>query len=307
MKPEISIIIVSYKVRDLILKCLQTVFESEKKSEIEVIVIDNNSSDDSVSEIKKHFPQVILLENKHNVGFSEANNQGLRMANGIFIFLLNPDTEISPNTLNLLEEHLQKNPKTKIVAPRLLNSDKSIQQSAWKNHKLADLFLELFFLHGIFNFKNYPVSRFNTETEIETASGAALFFRKELVTEIGELDKNLFWTEDIDFCFRAHKTGNIVYLPQAQVIHHSGKSSKTNFNIPVSNQIISKIKYFKKHHSLLTFILSVVLSYMQVFSRIILFLCLAPFINSAKYKFKAYVYTFKKLNRYIFLNEQKVF
>jgi GT2 family glycosyltransferase len=301
-----SIIIVSYNVRDLILKCLQSIFREDEKGDIEVIVVDNNSSDDSLLHIKTLFPQVVLIENKHNLGFSEANNQGLRIAQGQFIFLLNPDTEISENTLPLLEVYLENNPQTSIVVPRLLNSDKSIQDSAWKDPRLYDLFFELFFLHGIFRSKVLPVASFETPTQIETASGAALFFRKALVVAIGELDKNLFWMEDVDYCYRARTMGNIVYLPQARVIHHSGKSTKTDFRIPISNQIISKIKFFKKHDTFLTFSCALGLSYMNVLSRIVLFLGLLPFQKLAKHKLYAYVYTFRKLNRYVFLSAQNV-
>lgn len=307
MSCNISIIIVSYNVRDLLLKCLRTIFESDENPNLEVIVVDNKSSDDSVIQIKKHFANVILIENRQNLGFSEANNQGLRIAKGNFIFLLNPDTEIFPNTLTLLREYLQKKSQTKIVVPRLLNSDNSVQQSAWKNPKIYDLFFELFFLNSIFKYKSYTVSTYNAPTEIETASGAALFFRKDLINEIGELDNNLFWMEDIDFCYRAQAVGNILYLPQALVIHHSGKSTKTDFRIPVSNQIISKIKFFKKHDSFVTFMLSVTLSYLHIISRTVIFLCLTPFQIKAKHKLKAYIYTFKKLNRYIFLGDQSVF
>jgi GT2 family glycosyltransferase len=306
MAVKLSVIIVSYNVRDLIIQCLQSVFRDQVKNDIEVIVIDNNSSDDSLVQISSLFPQVNLIENKQNVGFSEANNQGLRIARGHFIFLLNPDTELFENTLALLELYLEKHPQTSIVVPRLLNSDKSIQESAWKNAKLLDLFLDLFFLHGVYKVKAHPVAGYDVPTEIETASGAALFFRKELPAKVGELDKTLFWMEDVDYCYRARRVGNIIYLPQALVIHHSGKSTKTDFRIPISNQIISKIKYFKKNDSFLTFSAALVLSYLNVFSRIAVFLCLSPFQKLAKHKLYAYVYTFRKLNRYVFLSAQNV-
>jgi len=306
MSVKISVIIVSYNVRELIIQCLQSIFKSKESWDIEVIVVDNHSSDDSLFQIKRLYPQVHLIENKQNVGFSEANNQGLRVANGTFIFLLNPDTEIFENTLALLKLHLENHPQTGIVVPRLLNSDMSIQESAWKDARLRDLFLDLFFLHTIYKVKAHPVEGYVVPTEIETASGAALFFRRDLPEKIGELDKNLFWMEDVDFCYRARKVGNIVYLPEAHVIHHSGKSTKTDFRIPISNQIISKIKFFKKHDSYLTFSSAVLLSYLNVLSRIVLFLTLSPFQKLAKQKLYAYVYTFSKLNRYVFLNVQNV-
>jgi N-acetylglucosaminyl-diphospho-decaprenol L-rhamnosyltransferase len=307
MKFDISIIIVSYNVRDLILKCLQSIFENSENLHLEVIVVDNNSSDDSVSQIREKFPEVILIDNKNNLGFSGANNQGLSIATGEYIFLLNPDTEIVADALQKMLLFLQSHSNVKMIAPRLLNSDKTIQQSVWKNTQIYDLIFELLFLDRIFNYRIAPVSTYSEPTRIKTASGAALFFHKNLVTLIGNLDNNLFWMEDVDFCFRTAKYGDIIYLPETEIIHHSGKSTKTDYRIPISNQIISKIKFFKKQHSFFEYLFSAFISYLQVISRIILFFVLI-FINStAKYKLKAYIYTLKKLSKYVFLNDNSVF
>lgn len=102
-KPYVSVIIINYNVKELLLQCLSSLYKKSNNSlHLEVIVIDNDSKDDSVASVLKEFPQVILIANKFNVGFSAANNQGLLIAKGEFIFLLNPDTEIIENTLEQL-------------------------------------------------------------------------------------------------------------------------------------------------------------------------------------------------------------
>ena len=248
MMIDISIIIVNYNVKDLLIQCLRSIYATNQNAlTIEVIVVDNDSKDDSVSAVVAEFPNVVLIENKFNAGFSGANNQGMTIAKGDFIFLLNPDTEILGNALVDLKTYLDKNTTCSIVGPQLLNSDKSIQVSVWKNHKPVDLVLETFYIHKLFDLLSYPIEKLNGSFEGKTLSGAALFFRKTLITKMGMLDEKLFWMEDIDFCFRASKYGSISYLNTAQVIHHSGQSQKKNYNIAISNQLISKLKYYKKY------------------------------------------------------------
>lgn len=306
MSPKISIVIVSYNVRDLLIQCLESVFKADMSDVVEVIVVDNHSSDDSVEMIKNLYPKVKLIENKHNTGFSGANNQGMEQGEGDYFFLLNPDTEISKDTLICLYDYAETNAKVSIVAPRLLNSDGSVQMSAWRNPRLFDVILETFFLHQILNIKTYHVNSFQQATPVDTASGAALFFSRKVKEKIKGLDPELFWMEDADLCYRASRLGEIIYLPSTTVIHHSGKSTKTNYNIPISNQLISKLKFFKKHSTSLNYFLACIFSLLHIITRIILFLGLSIYSKQASYKLKAYLYTFKKFFRYTFLDDRSI-
>lgn len=306
MPVKISIVIVSYNVRDLLRKCLQSLLEANMSENMEMIVVDNYSSDGSVEMIKKEFPVVKIIDNTFNAGFSGANNQGIEQGTGDYFFLLNPDTEISKDSLVHLYEYAEAHAEVSIVAPRLLNSDGSVQMSAWRNPRLFDVILETFFLHLVINIKTYPVHKFQQATPVDTASGAALFFSRKVKEKIKGLDPELFWMEDVDLCYRASRLGPVMYLPTTSIIHHSGKSTKTNYHIPISNQIISKLKFFKKHSTFLNYLLACVFSFIHIATRILMFLLFSMSSKQASYKFKAYLYTLKKFFRYVFLDDRSI-
>jgi GT2 family glycosyltransferase len=303
---RISIIIVSYKVKDLLLACLDSIERISGIDGVEIIVVDNNSDDGSMEAVKVRFPAVKCIENKFNAGFSGGNNQGMRVARGKFIFLLNPDTELESNALGFLESYLINNPSCALVAPKLINKDGSLQVSAWKDYKISGLVLETFFLDKIFSPLNYPVEFFSREFSPEALSGAALFFRKSLIDSIGLLDEQLFWMEDMDFCHRASKTGSLVYLPSALVIHHNGQSQKKNYRVAISNQLLSKLKYFGKTQSLVIRAFANTICFLFICSRILAFSLASFFGNVYRQKAGAYIYSFQKLIRYLFLNDKTV-
>ena len=290
---EISIIIVNYNVKDFLLQCLKSVYtETNLSYNIEVIIIDNNSSDDSISAVKKNFPQAVIIENKINAGFPAANNQGFKVATGEFIFMLNPDTELVENSLSLLKDYLEKNPDVAIVVPMLLNDDLSVQRSIFRFPKIKYLLAEMFYLESLARSKYYLKKNPHEISQVDSASGAALFFRRSLFEKTGMLNENLFWIEDVDFCYRVYKSGGkVIYLPRAKVIHHSGKSARTNYRVSVSNQVINKIKFYKIHHSSFKLFLVYLLSVLNVSMRLIVFALLSPFHRVFFLKMKAYWYT----------------
>lgn len=303
---HISIVIVSYNVKQLLLQCLKSIFANKGTLLIDVIVIDNNSADCSVEAVKIEYPQVLIIENNFNAGFSGANNQGIGIAKGDYVFLLNPDTEIIGDALQQLKEYISNHADCSIVVPQLLNSDTTIQTSVWENHHPFDLIFETFYFHILFQRLNYSSDWMNTTFEVKTASGAALFFRRELIHKIGMLDENLFWMEDIDFCFRASKLGSIWYLNTAKVIHHSGQSQKKNYNIAISNQLISKLKYYKKYSSVAGFGLAIFFCFIFILLRIVAFSLIMPFKKIWRLKAQAYLYAFKKYFNYLILNDNNI-
>jgi GT2 family glycosyltransferase len=299
---KVSIIIVNYNVKDLIIKCLQSIYQFNTNL-FEIIVVDNNSKDGSVEEIKKMFPEVILIENKFNAGFSGANNQGIKRATGDFIFLLNPDTEFKNDVLKSLIDFLINNKDCVIVAPQLLNSDLSIQYSAWKNHSPINLIVETFYLHRFFSTINYPIEKFNSTFQVKTLSGAALFFDRKWLGELIGLDDLLFWMEDIDFCYRAQQLGKLYYTNQAILIHHSGQSQKKNYNISISNQLLSKLKYYKKNFNSVSVLCANISCFIFILSRCCILSVLSPFQSIYDLKRKAYFYTMKRYWKYILFND----
>lgn len=292
---ELSIIIVNYDVKQLILDCIRSIYTHLQCTSFEIIVVDNNSTDDSVDAISKAFPEVILIRNNTNVGFSEANNQGIRAANGNYIFLLNPDTYFIDSSICKMIDFVKAKGNSILVAPKLLNSDRTLQYSAWRDKDLYVMMQESFQL-----FKSvYKLERFTAPVTVDNVAGAAMLFPKELVEKAGYLDSDIFWMEDFDYCYRARKGGVLVYYyPDASIVHYGGQSSETNPKVAYSNFIISKLKFYKKHHpGFKTFLVSTFTLFHLVAYTLFLLL-VSPFSRNYRKKIKPYLYTFKKFVRY---------
>jgi len=291
---KLSVLIVNYNVKDLLLKCLQSIYRFDTNG-IEVVVIDNASVDGSEAAVREHFPQVQFIANTENAGFPKANNQGFAVAKGETILMLNPDTELLDNAIQQLYSYLKSNPIA-AVAPQLLNTDGSRQWSVWRFPSLTSLFFELFYLSRLLKKKNYLDQNFTQPFVAESVSGAAILFYKKDLLRIGNLDETLFWIEDVDFCYRLNQANlPLHYVPTIKIIHHIGQSAKKNYNISISNQIYNKIKFFKKHHSFSAYVIVVGLSFIHVVSKIIVFGLLAPFNFVYLRKAKAYVYTLTRV------------
>ena len=211
--------------------------------------------------------------------------------------MLNPDTELQKDSVNLLINFAKNIADNVLISPCLLNSDGTFQKSFWKVPTAFDIFLEIFFY-------NYILSLFFhnkfllCEKQVDCVSGAAMLFHRTLLSEVGYFDPDLFWMEDTEFCYRIYlKKGKVFYFPSAKVIHHVGKSSAKNQNIKVSNQILSKIKFFKKYNLYFSFVFSIIFSLVLLIEKITLFLILCPF-KLPRNKLIAYLYAFKKLMIY---------
>jgi GT2 family glycosyltransferase len=138
-------------------------------------------------------------------------------------------------------------------------------------------------------------------------SGAALFFPKSLFETIGGLDPQLFWMEDADFSLRASQAGaKLVYFPSSVIVHHSGQSSKKNQKVVVSNQLLSKLKYYRKHLSWIAFAAGVFFCFIHICSRILIFSGLSLFASRYREKAAAYYFTFGKFFRYLLTSDKSV-
>jgi hypothetical protein len=306
-KIDLSIIIVSYNVKELLINCINSIYSAIPQTiNAEIIVVDNNSSDKSVEYIKEHFKTVSLIDNKFNAGFALGNNQGMQIAKGEVFFLLNPDTEVYPGAIEVLYKYITSNKHCSIVAPQLILADDSIQPSAWKNHSYLDMVYETFFISKFYNRLNYRPEDYIKQMEVKTLSGAALIFRKELVEKIGDLDVQFFWMEDIDFCYRAQKIGKLVYLPSAKVRHFSGSSQKSNQKAAISNQIISKLKYYRKHNGLFKEIIAIFTCFIFIVSRILALSLLFPFKKQYREKMNCYIYSLKCFFSYLVFGNKKI-
>jgi GT2 family glycosyltransferase len=269
----------------------------------ELIVVDNGSVDGTVQKITGLFPGVKLIENKHNAGFSEANNQGFEIAGGKYILLLNPDAKLINHDIAKALNFLKSQPQT-IIGPRILNPDGSLQQSVIPVASALSILTEAFFLSYLL--------RQDTETLLKkenyALSGACLLMNREIYNDLKGLDKDLFWMEDVDFCVRAKKNGiNLHYFKEWEIIHLMGQSGKKNYKVSIANQLISKLKYFKKREMHADFVFSVVFTQVHILLRIPLFLLLSVFGRKYRLKFLAYCYTQTLFLRFIFTGKKRTF
>ncbi|MFA6428033.1 MAG: glycosyltransferase family 2 protein [Candidatus Buchananbacteria bacterium] len=225
---DLSIIIVSWQVKDILRQCLKSIYDQTKNISFEVIVVDNNSSDGSPAMIKQEFPSVKLIANSDNRGFARANNQGGNIANGDFLIFLNPDTEILDNALGRMVDYLKNNPAVGILGPQLLNTDHTLQPSIRRFPRLRDQLLILSKLPNFFPslIAGYTAQAFNYKVTqpVEQVMGAALMFRREVKERIGLMDE-YFWQyfDEIDFCKLSQEAGwQNWYLAEAKILHHKG-------------------------------------------------------------------------------------
>jgi GT2 family glycosyltransferase len=213
-----------------------------------IVTIDNASSDNSL-EILSKYPHVKTIQNHQNLGFGAAANQGFVTAETPFVLLLNADVEVIPDAINLLENFMDENQTTGIVAPQLLFEDRSLQPSCRSFPTSIKLFLYLSYLDHVFP-SNYRLTgkMHQTTREVDQPMGAAMLLRKSALNDAEGFDERFFlYMEDVDLCERMKHLGwKVFYYPPAKMIHHAGGSSQKDWERSQQNYLESVIRYFKK-------------------------------------------------------------
>lgn len=254
----VSIIIVNYNTKKFIISCLRSI-EKYASKEAEIIVVDNASVDGSVREIKNftlHHSPFTLIENRENMGFAKAVNQGIKASTGDYLFILNPDTKLTTGVIDQLLEFTLDNSNVGVVAPRLLNHDGSIQESCYHEPTFWGAIKE-YFLNIKGSFTKYALKS-DHPVQVDAVVGAAMFIPRQVVNKTGMFSEKYFmYFEDLDYCRRVRLTGlQVYYLPTARIFHEHGAVTKT-----VPQQAItwlvesSKIYHGIIKHYLLNFIL----------------------------------------------------
>jgi N-acetylglucosaminyl-diphospho-decaprenol L-rhamnosyltransferase len=254
--PELlSVIIVSWNVRELLRRCLISLAPHRDAIPMQVIVVDSASGDGSAEMVAADFPWVELVASPDNVGFPAANNIGLDIARGRYLLLLNPDTEVVGEALATLIAYLEANPGVGIAGPQLLNPDGSVQSSRRRFPTLATGFFESTWLQPFaprrLLARYYAEDLADGETgAVDWVTGAAIMARREVVEQVGGLDPGYFmYSEELDWCRRIRDAGwRVVYLPAAQIVHHAGKSSEQAVTARHINFQRAKLRYYRQYH-----------------------------------------------------------
>jgi GT2 family glycosyltransferase len=252
---DLSIIIITWNSQEFIQNCLDSIFLSQRNFESEVIMVDNGSSDQTTKIIETLYPQVNLIQNKKNLGYAKANNQGIEESQGKYVLLLNPDTQVLENSLALVYEFMEENPQVGALGPKLLNPDKTIQPSVREFPTFSTLIWEFSGLSRLF-----PKSRifgrwrmgyfaFDQTREVDQPMGSCLMLRRETLEEVGILDENFpMFFNDVDLCNRIKNAEwKIYFYPRAEVIHQKGASTSQVKRRMIWLSHLAFFRFFRKH------------------------------------------------------------
>jgi len=253
---KISVIIVNYNVREFLLHSIQSIVRALSEITHEIIVVDNASVDGSVQAVEKKFPEVKIIANTKNLGFSAANNQAIKSSLGEYIVLINPDTVVQEDTFSKLLEFMDSNQDAGGATCKILNPDGTF--SIDSRHSIPTPSTALWKLIGFNRLfpKSKTFGRYNltyldpNETyTVDAISGSFMFLRKKAVDDVGLLDEDYFmYCEDVDYCYRMNKQKwKIYYVPESNVVHYKGESTKKSNIDYIINFNKSLYLFYKKH------------------------------------------------------------
>lgn len=246
----LSIIILSYNTVESTSHCLESIVKKYKQElkdkQIEIILVDNASKDNTVEYIKKHFgylDNLRIICNKQNFGFSKGNNIGAKRAEGEYLIFVNSDIEVLDDGFMKMLDFLKNHPEIGIIGGKLKNIDGSIQFSAGKFYNLNNALLMLMGVERLGYLRLCP----KEETYVDWISGACLMIKKKLFERLGGFDENLFmYMEDMELCFRVKKDGyRICFYPKTEILHKEQGSSNRTF--AVVNIYAGLLYFYKKH------------------------------------------------------------
>jgi len=252
---KVSIVIVNWNTGALLQKCVHSALADAEQAGltgIEIIVVDNSSSDGSTAFLASDFRSVRCIMNSENTGFASATNQGIRLSRGQYILALNPDTELRTGALVSMIRFLESHDKAGAVGPMLINSDGSLQISAYPEPTVLREGCRLLYLDKIYAVGSYPMRSWKTDAarEVDVLTGACLLLRRDVLDQCGLFDERYFiYSEDQDICGRIRAKGwRLFWVPQARVVHHGGRSTSQAKGEMFLRLYREKIAYFKAHH-----------------------------------------------------------
>lgn len=254
---DLTIIVVNYNTRSLTLDALQSIVSSDARCDYEVIVVDNDSSDDSVAQITEKFRDIKLIANSTNWGFARANNQGIALSTGRYVLLLNSDTRLNSDTISKMLSYMDNRPLVGASGCRVSLADGRLDRACRRGFPTPAA--ALFYVTGIS--KLFPKSKYinryhlghlnpDTEHPVDSLVGAFMLVRREVIDQVGLLDEQFFmYGEDIDWCYRIKQAGwGIWYTPDTQITHYKGGSSPKKPARLVREFYRSMYLFYRKHY-----------------------------------------------------------
>lgn len=284
---DLSIVIVNYNTKDLLLQTLDSVFLSNDCLQKEVFVVDNASSDGSVEAVAEKFPTVLLMQNERNYGFSYANNVAIRQSRGRYVLLLNSDTVVQPDTFSKMVEFLDAHSEVGAAGCKVVLPNGQLDHACRRSFpQPLNSFYRMLKLDKLF--PNHPkIASYNLHYldedqsyEVDCLVGAFMMVRRETLEQVGLLDERFFmYGEDVDWCYRIKQAGWINwYYPETNIIHYKGASSRKKKVRMIYEFHRAMYLYYAKHHAPDTLFLLNGLVYLGIFCRYVLML----FVNLFK-------------------------
>ena len=244
---KLSVVIVSYNVCRFVAQCLDSVQKASSDIEVEVFVVDNASSDDTVSHVSQHYPWVKLIANDENLGFSRANNIAIRQAQGEYVLLLNPDTIVAEPTFRECVAFMDAHPQAGGLGVRMHNADGSLAPES--RRAIPSPWVSMLKMLGFT--KRYYMSHLSWDepSRIEVVSGAFFMLRRKALDEVGFLDEDFFmYGEDIDLSYRLLKGGWENWYHPSDIVHFKGESTQKSSFRYVHVFYQAMLIFFRKHY-----------------------------------------------------------
>ena len=254
---ELSIIIVNYEQSHFLGDCLESVHLTICKTKFEVILVDNSSKDKGLESVLKRFPETRLIDNARNVGFARANNQGAKIANGDFLFFINPDTIMIKGTIESMLDYIRSDPSVGILGPKVLNPDQTLQYSC---RKFPTIWSGLFNRYSVMT-RFFPNNRYSKDylmldydhsstRSVDWISGCCMMIPAPIFKEVNGFDENYFlFIEDVDLCQTMRKKGyRVDYFPSAKIFHKISSSSSQSAPQTIIKHHKGMIYYNQKYN-----------------------------------------------------------
>ena len=249
----VSISIVTYNNDKIIKKCLQNIFKNINKTDFELIIVDNNSSDNTISIIEKDFKNIKLIKNNRNIGFGAAHNIAIKLGRGKYHLVLNPDIIFTENSIEKLVNFMEENHDVGLISPKIVSPDGTIQYLCKRSPCVFDLCIRRFtpgFIQKIFkkriDFFEMKDTGYNKIMDVCYLSGSFMLFRKSVLEKIGGFDENFFmYSEDADITHRIGEISRTLFYPYTSVVHLWERGSHKNIKL-LWISLVSNVKYFNK-------------------------------------------------------------